>query len=392
MEITGDRVTRLLESTSAPRDSLFGDTKIDLSGFLLLPGLVNAHDHLDFSLFPNLGNGPYGNYIEWGEDIHERFPDLIARHRAVPKSTRLWWGGIRNLLCGVTTVSHHNPLRPIMTTKGFPVRVVQKYGWGHSLALGGDLRRARAATPEGQPFIVHACEGVDELAREELRGLDRLGLLDSSTVLVHGLAIDDEGAALMRERGASLIICPSSNKLLFGKVPDMSVLSRVGKIALGSDSPLTAEGDLLDEVRFAVRFTGISASRAYQMVTTIPAAILGLGDGEGSIKESGVADLIAVRDTGRNPADTLQSLSHSDIELVMLGGRVQLASEAVLDRLPVTERRELEPLSAGGSMRWLRAPVDTLLREVEEIFGRGEVLLDGRRLGVTEGAEAVHAR
>src|SRR5438132_6224424 len=32
---------------------------IDLPGYLLLPGLVNAHDHLEFGLFPNLGCGPY---------------------------------------------------------------------------------------------------------------------------------------------------------------------------------------------------------------------------------------------------------------------------------------------------------------------------------------------
>ncbi len=168
---------------------------IDLSGFLLLPGFVNAHDHLEFALFPRMGNPPYRNYIEWGDDIHRRFPEVIAKHRAVPKDLRLWWGGIRNLLCGVTTVSHHDPLWPELQGEDFPVRVVREYGWGHSLALGGDLHQARAATPKGQPFIVHACEGVDEQAREELWGLERLGLLDEFTVLVHGLAIDREGSA-----------------------------------------------------------------------------------------------------------------------------------------------------------------------------------------------------
>ena len=169
--------------------------------------------------FPEDGNPPYRNYIDWGEDIHSRFPEVIAKHHAVPKEVRLWWGGIRNLLCGVTTVCHHDPLWPELQREDFPVRVVREYGWGHSLALGGDLRQARAATPVGRPFIVHACEGVDEQAREELWELDRLGLLDGSTVLVHGLALDREGVALMRERRASLIVCPSSNKFLFGKTP-----------------------------------------------------------------------------------------------------------------------------------------------------------------------------
>ena len=57
-------------------------------------------------------------------------------------------------------------------------------------------------------------------------------------------------------------------------------------------------------------------------------------DAEGSIRESGLADLIAVRDTGQDPADRLQTLSMSDIEFVMIGGRVQLAVGSVLERLP----------------------------------------------------------
>ena len=142
----------------------------------------------------------------------------------------------------------------------------------------------------------------------------------------------------MRERGASLIICPSSNKFLFERLPNLTLLSRIEKMAIGSDSPLTAEGDLLDEVRFAIRSSGISPSAAYHMVTTIPAAILRLKDAEGSIKESGVGDLIAVRDTGQDPADRMQTLSMNDIEFVMIGGSVQLASASDLEASSISQQ------------------------------------------------------
>ena len=363
---------------------------IDLSGFLLLPGFVNAHDHLEFALFPRLGNPPYRNYIEWGDDIHSRFPDIIAKHRAVPKEIRLWWGGLRNLLCGVTTVSHHNPLWPELKREDFPVRVVRDYGWGHSLALGGNLRQARLATPIGKPFIVHACEGVNEQAREELWGLERLGVLDNSAVLVHGLAIDQDGVALMRDHRVSLIVCPSSNKFLFKKIPDISILSKIEKIALGSDSPLTAEGDLLDEIRFAIGFANIPASTVYRMVTTTPATILGIGDTEGSIKESGLADLVAIRDTGRDPADRLETLSMSDIEFVVIGGRVQLAAQEIMGRLPFAVKHGLEPLAIDGSIRWLRAPVMALLQKTEEVLGKNEVRLGSRKLAIPAGVVAEH--
>jgi hypothetical protein len=85
------------------------------------------------------------------------------------------------------------------------------------------------------------------------------------------------------------------------------------------------------------------------MVTTSPAAILRLENAEGSIKESGLADLIAVRDTGQLSADRLDTLSMNDVELVMIGGRVQLASESMLERLPFAAKQGLEPLSIDGS-------------------------------------------
>lgn len=391
VHIAGDRITRIMHSLSGSSGAQSDCEQIDLSGFLLLPGLVNAHDHLEFALFPRLGSPPYRNYIEWGDDIHNRFPETIAKHRAVPKALRLWWGGIRNLLCGVTTISHHNPLWPELQREDFPVRVVREYGWGHSLALGGSLHQARAATPKGQPFIVHACEGVDERARAELWGLERLGLLDQSTVLVHGLAIDREGVALMRDRRASLIVCPSSNNFLFGMLPDLSLLSEVKQMALGNDSPLTAEGDLLDEIRFAVRCCGVPASSAYQMVTAVPASILRLSDAEGSIKESGFADVIAVRDVGGSPAERLETMSMADVEFVMIGGRVQLVSEALMERFPCSQTRGLERLSIDGITRWLRAPVSALLEKTEEVLGKGEVRLGRRRVLIPAGAETEHA-
>ncbi|HEU5350836.1 MAG TPA: amidohydrolase family protein [Terracidiphilus sp.] len=387
IQITDGRIRRT--PGCAPNALIAGSNhiEIDLSGFFVMPGLINPHDHLEFSLFPRLADPPYRNYIDWGEDIHHKFPDVIAKHRAVPKDLRVWWGGIRNLLCGVTTVSHHNPLRPELQRSDFPVRVVRQYGWAHSLALGGDLRAARAATPEGHPFIVHACEGVDELARAELWSLDRSGLLDTSTVLVHGLAIDAAGLELIRDRGGSLIVCPSSNNFLFGELPDMDLLGGLANVALGNDSPLTAEGDMLDEIRFAIRSCGIAPCVTYRMVTTAAAAILRLSDGEGSIKASGVADLIAVRDTNQNVADRLPTLSTMDVEFVMLGGAVQLASESILSRLPYSIRQGLEPLWIDGTTRWLRAPVKELLRRTEEVLG--EVKLGSRRIRIPESEQSL---
>jgi hypothetical protein len=382
IEITGDRIARILGDGGRLSLRPPNLQTIDMSGYLLLPGLINAHDHLEFALYPRLANPPYRNYIDWSVDIQISFADVIARQRAVATPLRVQWGGIRNLLCGVTTVCHHNPLRSELKQEDFPVRVIQEYGWAHSVALGGDLRAAYWATPKKSPFLIHACEGVDERAREELWSLDRLGLLGTGTVLVHGLAIDREGVALMRRRGSSLIVCPSSNEYLFGRTPDLALLGKIENLALGSDSPLTAQGDLLDEIRFAIRSCNLAPEKAYRMVTEAPAAILRLRNGEGSISASGVADLIAVRDTGDGAADRLTTLSMDDIEFVMIGGRVHLASEEVFNRLPLSAARGLEPLSIAGIVRWLRAPVKEMIRLTEEVLGAGAVRLGSLPLHV----------
>ena len=62
---------------------------LDLSGLQVLPGLINAHDHLQFSLFPRLGSGPYANATEWANDIHHPDRDPVRRHVHVPKHLRL---------------------------------------------------------------------------------------------------------------------------------------------------------------------------------------------------------------------------------------------------------------------------------------------------------------
>jgi hypothetical protein len=64
---------------------------LPLDGFLVLPGLVNAHDHLEFNLFPNLGRGPYPNAAAWAEDIYYPACPPIRENLLVPKSTRLQW-------------------------------------------------------------------------------------------------------------------------------------------------------------------------------------------------------------------------------------------------------------------------------------------------------------
>jgi cytosine/adenosine deaminase-related metal-dependent hydrolase/SAM-dependent methyltransferase len=356
-----------------------GRRSVDLRGYLLLPGLVNAHDHLEFALFPRLGKGGYSNFIEWADDIYRPESSPVREHRAVPKSTRLWWGGIRNLLCGVTTVCHHNPYVREVFNAGFAVRVLRDFGWAHSLWMDHDLAAKQKNTEPDQPFIIHLAEGVDLQSAQEIFHLAGEQALDERTVIVHGLGLDERGIALLRSAGAALVWCPTSNVFLFGRTHDRQTVQGLPNVALGSDSPLTSQGDLLDEIRFATEAVGMPAEDLYRLVTTGAAQALRLKNGEGTLRIGAVADFVAVLDHGLSPADTLASISFREVEFVVVGGCVQLASSDVVARLPRSVTTGLRPLEINGEVRWIRAPLERLFAETQ-CHLPGEVNLGGKRV------------
>src|SRR5690349_3227242 len=155
----------------------------DLRGYIILPGLINAHDHLEFNLYPRLGRGPYANAGEWARDVYHPDQPPIRDQRKISKSTRLMWGGLKNLLCGVTTVCHHNPMDYAIFDRNFPVRVLKQFGWAHSLEYTPDVHRIFRRTPKKWPFVIHLAEGTDRVARREIFQLDGMGALDDRTIL-----------------------------------------------------------------------------------------------------------------------------------------------------------------------------------------------------------------
>jgi cytosine/adenosine deaminase-related metal-dependent hydrolase/ubiquinone/menaquinone biosynthesis C-methylase UbiE len=360
------------------------DQVVDLSGYLLFPGFINTHDHLEFALFPRLGSPPYRNATQWATDIQANESATIALHKQVPKDTRLWWGGVRNLLCGATTVCHHNPLDPVLRDKDFPVRVVTQYGWAHSPAFAANISGALQSTGADEPFLIHACEGMDKEAFAELYALDALHALEHRSVLIHGLALDEAGIALLNKRDASLVVCPSSNQFLFGKTHMRDQLLSVKRLALGSDSPLTAKGDLLDELRFAKSVCGMHANELYALITGSAANILRLRHGEGALRPGSIANLVAVRHRAGTSAEILSELSWRDVEFVMIGGRIQLASAAIMDRLPVKSQYGLSPLLVEDELRWLSGPVDTMLKAAERVLGKRNVRLGRLKISAAE--------
>ncbi|MCB0155190.1 MAG: amidohydrolase family protein [Anaerolineae bacterium] len=319
LRIQGDRIVAI----DAPPQK--GDRIIDGQGGVLIPGLINAHDHLELNTFKRLKyRACYQHSRQWIEDIEARFetdPDLVEPRRQ-PLEDRLLVGALKNLVAGVTTVCHHNPLHKSLR-RGYFIRVVSDYGFCHSLFRGDDPLTSYRRTNPAWPWIIHLAEGLDAAAAAEFDELERLGVVQPNTVLVHGVGLTPAQRQTLIERGGGLIWCPASNQFMFGQTACVRELAEAGKLALGSDSRLSGSFDLLAELRAAAQTGQLEPAALFRLVTTFAVQVLRLREkGLGQITVGGVADLVLLPPPGQSDlyAHVLE-LDRQHIGLVLVGGR-----------------------------------------------------------------------
>lgn len=310
----------------------------------LRPGLINAHEHLHRNHYGRLGAPPYINGFEWGRDIHTRYSDAIALGRAVPRRQALLRGAWKNIVAGVTTVVHHDAWEEAFDDD-FPLRVAQVRN-AHSLRHGTGLAAAAptdATTAGVGPFAIHLAEGVDFAAAEEIRQLERQGLLNKDLLAVHCVGPDTDGVRRLRESGAAVVWCPTSNAFLFGRTASSELLEQGVDVLLGSDSLLSGLGTLLEELRFARRLGVVSDDRLLDAVGAVAAARLGLP--EPTLDCGARADLAVFRQP------VLQARV-DDVALVIVAGVPRVVHPELAAGLgPWREWSELRQLR--GVIRWV---------------------------------------
>lgn len=336
------------------------DVVVDLDGSYVFPGLINAHDHLELNSQPRLKwRDRYANASEWIADFQPRFgsdPALAVTHPSTLED-RLWVGGLKNLLAGVTTVGHHNPLhRPLR--RRFPVRVVSSFGFSHSLHVDGDaVAESHRRTPGGWPWMIHAAEGVDQQAREEIDTLDRLGCLSANSVFIHGVAFGQAAAHRVINAGAGLVWCPSSNAFLFHATADVRAFDDADRLGLGTDSRLSGEGDLLDELKAAHATRQLSVEGLWRTVSGGAARLLKLKSA-GRLAAGAPADLTVLRPLASCPFETLVSAVRTDVRIT------------VVDGVPAIAEPELMPVFRAAGVAAMPARVDGAARLVAQWIGR----------------------
>ena len=353
IKIEGDLISEV-SSFSANRKS---NPQINFDRALVFPGLINSHDHLDFNLFPKLGNKTYNNYNEWGAYIHGNFKKEIDAVLKIPKDLRSLWGIYKNLLCGVTTVVNHGEKcgnHPDLLT------VFEGTHCLHSVKLEKYWKlKMNNPFKINQPVNIHSGEGKDMSSKEEINELIRWNLFHKKMIGVHAVAMTAAQAAKFE----AIVWCPETNYFLLNKTADIAILKNHTSILFGTDSALTGSWNFWEHLRLARKTKLLNDSLLFDSFTIKAAQTWNLNTGK--INRGSNADLIVAKmKNGDTYFDSFFSLSPADLLLVVHKGKINLFDESVLPQLKGEDLTVFSKISIFGSCKYVKGDLPGLMKKI----------------------------
>lgn len=146
--------------------------------------------------------------------------------------------------------------------------------------------------------------------------------------LVHMTHATREQMASAAGAVRGIVACPRSNAALGAGTPDIGAMAKSGcAVALGTDNVMVNSPDMLREMDYAAKLSGLGARRILQAATVDAGRIL--GDGSGVIEEGRRADafFVELNDAALHPAHDLHAAvvgraSEASVRAVMVGGEI----------------------------------------------------------------------
>ncbi len=342
-------------------NAVSGHLNLTFNNAIVFPGIINSHDHLDFNLFPSLGDRTYSNYTEWGQYIHAHFKDKIDRVLKIPVDLREQWGVYKNLINGVTTVINHGKK---IKKHCDPITVYEHCQCIHSvqfekkwwLSLNNPLKK-------NVPVAIHTGEGVDKESGEEIDRLIKRNLLKRNIIGVHGVAMKEEQAQAFK----ALVWCPESNYFLLNKSAPVNQLKKHIPILFGTDSTLTGTWNLWEHIRRARATRQLTDSELFDSLTVNPAKTWGLNSGE--LAPGKDADLVVAREkTGARTVESFFGLDPQDILLVMHKGDIVLFDEELYPQLKSIELEHYSKIYEKSTCKYVAGNLPALMRTIEQYY------------------------
>ncbi|HET6978007.1 MAG TPA: amidohydrolase family protein [Pyrinomonadaceae bacterium] len=380
--VSGDVVVGV--GTQAEIVERFPEFKIESLGeAVILPGLVNAHTHLELTAMRGYLENEEGDFFAWLRKL------TVARlERMTPDDIRVsaMWGACEAVRAGITCV-HDASDSAVMSMQA--LRDVGLRGVVYQESFGPDARLvtenfeklkgkleelksietglvhagvsphapytvcgpqleliAELALSEGLPLMMHAAESEAEemflregggvfaegLARRQIEWkapgvstiqyLKQIGILETHPLLAHCIRVDDADIETLRSNEAKVAHCPKSNaKLGHGRAPFAKFIAAGVAVGLGSDSVASNNTcDILEEARFATLLSR-SAGGPVSAAAALEAAT-------GRLREGEQADftVVSLTNTQQIPnydpiATLIFASSGRDVILTVVAGR-----------------------------------------------------------------------
>jgi len=352
IEVNDGKITTVQKANGSINQS---QSQISFHGAAIFPGLINSHEHLDFNLYPQLGNKTYNNYTEWGAYIHKNHKGEIAGILKIPLLLREQWGVYKNLICGVTTVINHGEKTVV---KEAPITVFEKTTSLHSVQFEKDWKiKLNNPFNRNLPVSIHVGEGTDALATTEIDQLIEWNLLRKSLVGIHAVAMTEQQA----KKFEAIVWCPESNYFLLNKTAPVELLKKATNILFGTDSTLTANWDIWDHIKLAGKTEKLSKKELYETLNKNAAATWKLNTGEIAVGKD--ADLIVAK-ASENNVDVFLALSPADLLLAMHQGNIRLFDELLLPQMHALDLSNFSKIYIGSVCKYVEGDLPGLMNNI----------------------------
>jgi 5-methylthioadenosine/S-adenosylhomocysteine deaminase len=372
--VAGDRIVAVGSTTELRAAHPAADV-LDASGCVVIPGLIDAHQHLTGdplvrSCIPDL-LAPGESIFSWSVPLH-------GQHTPDDDELSTTLTAVECLRNGTTTVVEAgtvaNPDRVAKALEGVGLRgTVGTWGWdvegvpfsaaadevlarqrevvtrwpagglvegwvtlvGHSLAsdelLAGaaDLARQHQVgmTMHMSPTSSDPESYLARTGRRPLVHLDTLGVLGRHLLLAHGVWLDDSEVELVLAREVAIAYTPWAYVRLGQGVSragrHAEIVERGGRVALGCDACNAADHhDVHKQAALAAGLardtridpTRFGAHQAFELATNRGAEAIGMDDRIGSLEAGKLADLVV------HDARTLDWTPRGDVGLQLVWG------------------------------------------------------------------------
>jgi 5-methylthioadenosine/S-adenosylhomocysteine deaminase len=370
-----------LELGYSPRE------RIDATGHIIMPGLINTHTHAPMVLFRGLADdmalmdwltqyifpaesvmvspefvrvGTQLAALEMIESGTTTYADMYYFEEVIAQATRN--AGLRGVL-GQTIIRFPVP------DAATPEEGLNRTGaflreWANDELIvpavaphapytltPETLKAARTlANTYNAPMLIHLAETRDEvatIAREQKASptmfLESLGLWNGRSLAAHAVMVDEADMKTLAARGVGLSHNPESNMKLASGTAWLNHGIRAG---LGTDGAASNNDlDMFEAMRTAAMLhkhaSGdprvLPARQALELATSRGAAALGLDGKIGMLKAGKLADLITVSTASARQTPMFDPMSHlvyatrgTDVRNTVVNGRVLMRDGRVL--------------------------------------------------------------